>query len=89
MDELRSHIDRIDDELVGLLNDRQALILEIGELKKVAQLGPHDPDREREMLKRLGAISAGPLGEEELTQIYGEILNVSREAQRRIREEGE
>jgi hypothetical protein len=41
------------------------------------------------MLKRLGAISAGPLGEEELTQIYGEILNVSREAQRRIREEGE
>jgi chorismate mutase len=43
MDELRSHIDRIDDELVGLLNDRQALILEIGELKKVAQLGPMTP----------------------------------------------
>lgn len=57
IDDLRSHIDRLDAALVYLLAERYAWTDEIGRLKKHAQLPPLDAEREERQKTRLRAIA--------------------------------
>lgn len=80
---LRERIGGVDASLVDLLNQRAALSLAVGELKR----GDKDsvvfrPGREAELLKALADKSDGPLPEEHLRAIYREILSSSRYLQR-------
>jgi chorismate mutase/prephenate dehydratase len=51
----RKEIDKIDDDIVRLLNERARHVIEIGNLKKAADTQPnlHTPAREAEILERL------------------------------------
>jgi chorismate mutase / prephenate dehydratase len=75
---LREEIDRLDSELIGLLNRRMELALEVGRIKALGGLSPFDPGREEIILQRLGVKNTGPLTEESLRAIYGEIFAASR-----------
>jgi chorismate mutase / prephenate dehydratase len=74
LDELRSAIDRLDDQIVPLLNQRAALALEIGRIKKANGEPLHVPSRERDVIDRLTAASMGPMPPESIARIYKEVM---------------
>jgi chorismate mutase/prephenate dehydratase len=74
IDVLRAHIDRIDEKLLALLNQRAQLAVRIGERKRRARAGMYTPDREKRIFQRLAALNKGPLGEERIRPIFREII---------------
>jgi chorismate mutase / prephenate dehydratase len=82
---LRSEIDRIDKELVALLNRRAEIALQIGQVKQKQGLEIWSPAREDEVLTRALAASRGPLPPETLRLIFRELMSGSRALQRPLR----
>jgi chorismate mutase/prephenate dehydratase len=82
--ELRERIDAIDEQLVAMLNDRARISLEVGRVKG-SDAAVFVPAREAELLERLAGLNAGPLGIEDLTAIYRDILSSSRRLQRELK----
>ncbi len=81
--ELREKIDVLDARIVDLLNQRAALSLAVGEVKKKLPGSVFMPGRERMLLDGLAAINPGPLKPEQLKAVYRQILSASRALQRR------
>ena len=78
---LRTQIDRLDDEILSLLNERMRLVQSIGELKNKQNSTIYRPERERAILSRLEELSRTQkwrLEREAIEAIYGEIFAVSR-----------
>ena len=78
LDQLRRRIDRIDLQLLRLLNRRAAAALEIGRVKKRQRLPVYDGGRERQVLLRLSRRNAGPLPASSVKTIFREILRRNR-----------
>ncbi len=76
--QLRESIDRVDRELLGLLNERMDLAKEVGRIKAAKGLTLFDPGREQRIFEELTKANPGPLSEESLRCIYREILAASR-----------
>jgi monofunctional chorismate mutase len=81
---LRKQIDRLDDQIVLLLNRRMKLAESVGALKANNGHKVYDRAREQELLSRLCESLDGPLADRELCEIYKKILKVSREHQKKI-----
>jgi chorismate mutase / prephenate dehydratase len=79
--EIRTQIDSLDEQLLGLLNKRASLSREVGQLKSDSLDIVFKPFREKEVLSRLNALSPGILPEDHLRAIYREILSSSRRLQ--------
>ncbi len=77
--EYREKIDRIDDEILRLLNERSKSVIEIGKLKKQrdADANLHTPAREAEIIARLTQQNAGPFPSEAIRSVYREIMSAS------------
>lgn len=75
IDDIRGEIDRLDAEIVRLLNERAKLALAIGSLKKKDNKLPYVPERERAVYKRLSAMNQGPLPLETLKAVYRELMS--------------
>jgi chorismate mutase/prephenate dehydratase len=75
----RTEIDRIDDEILRLLNERSKSVLEIGRLKRLSDGGAnlHTPAREAAILDRLMKQNAGPFPNEAIRPVYREIMSAS------------
>jgi chorismate mutase/prephenate dehydratase len=82
---LRAEIDRIDKELVGLLNRRAEIATQIGQLKDSQGLEVWSPAREEEVLAKAMASHHGPLPTETLRLIFRELMSGSRALQRTLR----
>lgn len=81
LDTLRNSIDKLDSEILTLLNKRMSMVKSIGELKNKQNSTIYRPERERDILSRLEKLSKkqnGLLTREALEAIYGEIFAVSR-----------
>jgi chorismate mutase-like protein len=85
MDSLREEIDRIDSQLLSLLNRRTELALTIGRIKHAQHLPVYVPERERKILARLEAQNTGPLPNDSIGQIFGAIMTQMREMEERLR----
>ncbi len=79
---LRASINRLDEQILNVLNERAALSCRIGSLKSGSQEEVFKPFREKDVLKRLQIGNQGPLPNEHLQAIYREILSSSRALQR-------
>jgi len=77
LDAIRAQLDRIDDELVRLINDRARLAQRIGEVKAGAGLRVYAPDRERQVLDRVCSLNAGPMSNRALRLVYRELMSAS------------
>ena len=86
IEDFREEIDKIDGELLRLLNKRALLALEIGELKARAGLPLKDEGREREVLTRSSGANAGPLADGSVARIFRRIIRESRRAEELARE---
>ncbi len=69
---LRDSIDRIDGEVLRLLNERARFAHKIGEIK---QGNIYRPEREAQVMRRLAEQNPGPLGAEAVQQIFREIMS--------------
>lgn len=77
--EHRAEIDKIDEQIVALLNQRTEHSLAIRSLKPEARMGLYDPKREEEIFKRVYSFNKGPLYNDSLREIYHGILKVMKE----------
>jgi len=76
LDEHRAAIDAIDERIMLLLNERAAHARSIGELKGGAPV--YRPEREAQVLRRVGAMASGPLGPARVAAIFTEIMSACR-----------
>jgi chorismate mutase/prephenate dehydratase len=73
--EHRKAIDKLDGQLVKLLNERTKHVLAIGEIKLKAGEEIYAPHRERAVLHRIFKLNAGPMTNDSLRAIYREIMS--------------
>jgi chorismate mutase/prephenate dehydratase len=73
--EHRKAIDKLDAQLVKLLNERTKQVLAIGEIKLKAGEEIYAPHRERAVLHRLCKLNEGPMTDESLRAVYREIMS--------------
>ena len=74
LDDIRDEIDRLDAEIVKLLNERAARAVEIGDKKTQQGLPVRDPEREALILARVRELNEGPLRDPMLEQVYRQII---------------
>src|SRR6266850_2538254 len=82
----RSEIDSLDNELLHLLNRRAQLALKVGESKKGSGLSVCDHTREREVTERMCSINTGPLDDRAIIELFRAIIHESRRIQIRSME---
>jgi chorismate mutase / prephenate dehydratase len=77
MGALRAAIDQVDEEIVRLLDRRARLARRIGEIKQKNGLEAYAPARERAVLNRVTASSAGDFPRRGLEAVFREIISSS------------
>jgi chorismate mutase-like protein len=85
LDDLRQDIDRVDEVLVRLLNERARCVCEIGRIKKELGIAIYQPDREKDVLNHVRGIGAeGPLGPDAIARLFERIIDEARRLERRV-----
>ena len=85
LDDLRNDIDRVDEVLVRLLNERARCACEIGRLKKALGVDVYQPDREKQVLDHVRGVAAeGPLGPDAIARLFERIIDEARRLERRV-----
>jgi len=72
--DFRKQIDSLDDTIAEHLSERAKIVLAIRELKNRANLPVFDPQREQEILTRIALTNRGPLSDDDLKEIYRNVL---------------
>ena len=78
LEELRSEIDKLDDNLLVLLNQRMNWVHKVGEIKNKTKALIYRPEREKSILERMYSQNDGPLNKEAIEAIYLEIFAAAR-----------
>ena len=78
LDKLRENIDRIDDTLLELLNERMEFVHKVGTLKNTTNAPIYRPEREQSILKRLKEKNNGRLTDSAIDAIFLELFAVAR-----------
>ena len=76
--QLRRQIDRIDRQILRLLNRRAVLALQVGRVKKSQGHPVFDGRREAEILQSLTKKNSGPFSSVAVREIFRAILHYSR-----------
>ncbi len=82
---LRRDIDKIDHQIVSLINKRTQLAQEAGSLKQDAGDSIYAPDREERVMTQVAQWNRGPLSDESVRNIFRELISGTRLVQKRIR----
>ena len=78
----RAEIDRIDLELLALLNRRTAEVEQIGAIKKESDLPVYEPKREDEVFRNVLSHNPGPLPADAVRRIFERIIDEMRTLQK-------
>ncbi len=81
----RNTIDRLDAEILALINQRYKEVLAIGEIKKAHQAPVFVPGREKALLQRLHELNTGPLLPNTLEALWREIMSGARQLEKPTR----
>jgi len=85
LDELRRDIDRVDEVLVRLLNERARCACEVGKVKKELGIEVYQPEREKQVIEHVRNIAVeGPLGPDAIARLFERIIDEARSLERRI-----
>lgn len=85
LEKWRAEIDRIDERVLELLNERAATVLQVGEAKRAEKAATYVPGRELDLLDRLAEGNPGPLPETAVRSIFREIISASYALERGMR----
>jgi chorismate mutase/prephenate dehydratase len=79
---LRQSIDKIDEKILNLINQRLSLAKQIGDFKKQGGIQITDSGREKEIFTRLQKKNNGPMSVDGLRNIFEAIIAEGRNVQR-------
>jgi chorismate mutase / prephenate dehydratase len=84
---LRETIDRLDREILALVNERARTAQAVGQHKHAHhEKGPvFRPEREAQVIRNLQEINPGPIGEQAIDAIWSQIISVCRGLEKEIR----
>jgi chorismate mutase/prephenate dehydratase len=82
---LRKKIDKVDDKILQLLNQRGRFALEISRFKKRNSSSVYDPVREREIERQIRKRNTGPLSDVSVVSVFREIISTCRALQESIK----
>ena len=88
IDNIRKKINQLDDELLRIFNERAALALEIGHIKKRLDRPIYDPKREKLIFDRMKQVNPGPLDNAAIVRLFERVIDESRSLER-ARSKGE
>lgn len=81
IEDWRVEIDKLDAELLRLLNRRAELAVRVGESKRMAGLAVCDRGRERAVLARARRDNRGPLDDDAVERLFRAVIRESRRLQ--------
>lgn len=79
---IRDAIDRVDEVIVRLLNQRAKYAIEIGEVKPILGMPIYAPEREKQVLQHVERTSEGPLDPDAVRRLFERIIDESRRVER-------
>jgi chorismate mutase-like protein len=82
LDPCRVQIDALDIELLRLLNQRTAIVQEIGRIKESLALGIYEPKREEQVFANVLSHNHGPLPPDAVKRIFERIIDEMRTVQK-------
>ena len=82
MEKLRGRIDKLDAELLALLNERAKCVIKIGAIKQKENTEVLVPQREIELLEHLSSLNKGPMTDEMVLHIFQQIIDTLKELQK-------
>jgi chorismate mutase / prephenate dehydratase len=82
---LRAKINRIDDQVLSLVNQRASAAREIGRLKEKVSDRIYLPSREEEIFERLEKVNKGPFPTDSIKPVFREIISACRSLERNLR----
>jgi len=85
LESLRHQIDKVDDQLLRLLNERAQVVQRVGSIKARRDEEVYASNRERAILDRLTTSNPGPLPEEAVEEIFRAVINNCRLLQKKLR----
>ncbi len=77
LEELRKQIDKLDKQILDLLNKRAEVALKIGEIKRQKGLKFFDPVREKKLINNIISQNKGPFSNETIKHLFREILSAT------------
>ena len=77
LEELRSRIDRLDQQIQDLINERAACARDVASVKLAENKDAHfyRPEREAEILRKISERNQGPMPAEEMVRLFREIMS--------------
>lgn len=78
---MRKQIDQINLQILELINQRAALVQEVGKAKEKLGSNRFDPERERQMLNQLVEHNKGPFNDSTVRHLFKQIFQVSLDLQ--------
>lgn len=78
----REKIDEIDRKIVELLNERTAVVEEIGRIKQHLTLGIYEPKREEQVFQNIVEHNSGPLPNDAIRRVFERIIDEMRNVQK-------
>ena len=84
IEDWRKEIDRIDEQLVRLLNARSKCAIELGRIKRELGLAIYSPDREKQVIQHVTSVNGGPLDAAAMRRLFERIIDESRSIERVI-----
>jgi chorismate mutase-like protein len=82
LDRCRELIDSIDLRLLGLLNERTAIVEEIGRIKQELQMAIYEPKREEQVFANVQSHNDGPLADDAVKRVFERIIDEMRNIQK-------
>ena len=79
---LRQQIDKLDHELVKILNQRSHVANKIGHVKQQLGLPVYDPAREKEVLENVIQANPGPLPPDAIQRLFERVIDETRSLER-------
>jgi chorismate mutase/prephenate dehydratase len=77
LESLRQQIDKLDEQIVQLLNARARVVVEVGKIKQSTGGAIYAPDREKTVLDKVRKLNSGPLPDRCLEAVYRELMSGS------------
>jgi len=78
----REQIDEVDRRLLELLNERTAVVEEIGRIKQVLHLAIYEPKREDQVFRNVLTHNRGPLPPAAVQRIFERVIDEMRTVQK-------
>ena len=82
LEKYRSQIDVLDRRLLDLLNERTAIVEQIGRVKQERKLGVYEPKREDQVYANILTHNRGPLPQDAVKRIFERIIDEMRTVQK-------